>query len=656
MEDRKSLIADTLHGSIALSRFEKDIMNTTLFNRLHDIYQNSTAYLTFPANRTKRMEHSFGCMYLCGNIFYSSLCNAESDVLEIFLQEAGKEINQIIKDITERDGGHQYEMKLGGNFRKIKNKYEGLKITGGIYNYYMPGNLRKDEDRKIYAIIFEGIRAAALLHDIGHPPYSHISENALNILYYDIMGKNEKNKREEEFCDVLDGMVGEDHQLHEEMGLKISGMLLMGAIPNVSYEGNIPDKDYEEQIYRILVKETVMRILEEHNKFFKDLHRIIDGTLDGDRLDYVSRDPENSGLNLGHTEYERLIYKMKLCREGDHFLFCPDVSALKIIDDFLIRRWNLYKNIILHHRVVKTDYLLQSIIVQIAKDFFSKAAEEEEKEEAYILPYDISGLWKANRSLPSDKESAYALSQWNDAWLLTILKKSYFGFYIENTGFLHDQLEELLTNRKNYHSLIKRREDFQEIDENVMSVIRHRTKELQDAIEALKSSEGKVKSEETQFFNIEGYLQGIREILEAAASGEDSDMSDRDGFILFRVKRNLFEIMPFDIVFRKMMEKSDFHEGELLCAEKGPSTGIKKDLFFYKMLPDGSEKHIPLNQISNIADILLRDLKFSPVFYMYISGKSIKGRTFTDIRKEIGINLGESIVDYILETINQFQD
>ena len=133
-------------------------------------------------------------------------------------------------------------------------------------------------------------------------------------------------------------------------------------------------------------------------------------------------------------------------------------------------------------------------------------------------------------------------------------------------------------------------------------------------------------------------------------------MSDRDGFILFRVKRNLFEITPFDIVFRKMMEKSDFNEGELLCAEKEPSTGIKKDLFFYKILPDGSEKHIPLNQISNIADILLRDLKFSPVFYMYISGKSVKDRTFTDIRKEIGINLGESIVDYILETINQFKD
>ena len=201
----------------------------------------------------------------------------------------------------------------------------------------------------------------------------------------------------------------------------------------------------------------------------------------------------------------------------------------------------------------------------------------------------------------------------------TILKKSYFGYYIDNIDCLHDQLEELLTNRKNYHSLIKRREDFQEIDENVIKVIERRTDELQESIDSLKSSEGEVKSEGNRFFNIEGYLQGIREILEAAISREGCDMSDRDGFILFKIKRNLFEIIPFDIVFHKMIEKLGCKEGELLCAEKEPSTGIKKDLLFYKILPDGSEKHIPLNQISNIADILLRDLKFSPVFYMYIN-------------------------------------
>ena len=653
MEDRKSLIADTMHGSIALSKFEKDIMNTTLFNRLHDIYQNSTAYLTFPANRTKRMEHSFGCMYLCGNIFYSSLCNAEKDILQDFLQKAEKEMEQIIKEISERKGGHQYEIKLGGVFKKIKSKYNDLAVSGGIYNYYIPGNIRIDKDRKIYAILFEGIRIAALLHDIGHPPYSHISENALNILYNDIYRKAEMNVKEKEFCYVLEGMVGESHQLHEEMGLKIAEILLMDAIENILADDTVADSIYENQVYRILVKETAIRILKEQNLFFKDLHGVIDGTLDGDRLDYVSRDPENSGLRLGHTEYDRLIYKLKLCKEGEHFLFCPDVSAVKIVDDFLMRRWNLYKNIIFHHRVVKTDYLLQSVIVQIARDYFGEDSEDE-KEESYILPYNISGLWKANRPLPSDKESAYALSQWNDAWLLTVLKKSYFERYIDDTGYLHDQLEELLTNRKNYNSLIKRQEDFQEIDEEVATIINERKAELLEALELLRNQAEDINYDEGKIFDIKGYLQGVSEIIEASEMKPGCGLPDRDGFILRKIKRNIFEVEHLDIVFNKMMEKTGYKTGELLCAEKQPSTGIKKDLFFYKILPDRSEKHVPLNHISNINDILLRDLNLSPVFYIYINRKAIKHRKFSDIRSEIGEAMGTCIVDYILETINQF--
>ena len=122
MKDKESLIADSLHGSIMLSKFEKDIIVTTLFNRLHDIYQNSTAYLTFPANRTKRMEHSFGCMYLCGNIFYSSLCNADRDTLRGFFGQAERELEGIIDSVCGRSTGRQYEHKLGGVYRDIGNR------------------------------------------------------------------------------------------------------------------------------------------------------------------------------------------------------------------------------------------------------------------------------------------------------------------------------------------------------------------------------------------------------------------------------------------------------------------------------------------------------------------------------------------------------
>ena len=70
---KRFFIEDSVHGQIEVSAFERGIIYTMEFNRLHDIYQNSTLYLTFPTNRVKRFEHSIGTMKLSGEIFNSSI-------------------------------------------------------------------------------------------------------------------------------------------------------------------------------------------------------------------------------------------------------------------------------------------------------------------------------------------------------------------------------------------------------------------------------------------------------------------------------------------------------------------------------------------------------------------------------------------------------
>mgnify|MGYP006068807189 FL=1 len=661
MKDQCSLIADTLHGSIVLSSYEKEVMTTVLFNRLHGISQNSTAYLTFPSNRTKRAEHSFGTMYLCGNLFYSSICNADEKDLNAFLTSGSDEISAILTKLRDPAYGRQYESKLGGLFQNISREYKALSVSGGIYNYFTPANIDDPDFRRIYQLLFEGVRTAALLHDIGHPPFSHICENALNTIKSDLSAKTEKSKEEEEFLKIVggDATKSEDIKLHEELGIAIANLILMSIIPDITERQARNTDSYQSQLHKILIKEIVLCILTGSSSFFQDVHSVISGTLDGDRLDYVSRDPANSGVLLGTTEYDRLIYKMKLCTRQDHFLFCPGVSAVKTVEDFLMRRWNMYKNIIYHHRVIKTDSLLQNIIVSMARDYFK--TEHTYENTSYILPYDISGLWRANKMQPSSLEQTYALSQWDDSWLLTILKKSYFEEYIDHDDYIHDQLEEFLTNHKNYYSLIKRKEDFQELDTAVAKVLETRSGELRNVITELREKQKDVKedkdTESKTNVDIQGYLNIIEEILSLVSVSLESESTGKGnhGFILCAVKSKLFPKKIDDCmsILEQMEKRVSQDPGQIFCALRAPSTGTGKELYFWQPRENGSDT-LPLSRISNITNVLDNDLRFTPFIFIYISKKYYARQTFSDIRKEMGTCIGEVIADSIQNKISSF--
>lgn len=650
MKDTKSLIADTIHGSIMLSGFEKKIMTTTLFNRLHGICQNSTAYLTFPTNRTRRLEHSFGCMFLCGEIFYSSICNTEEKLLDEFFGIVRHEIKEIIKEVMESDVGKAYEHKVGKRFLNFHKQYEELSIMGGLFNYKTPANI-KETDRKDYILIFEGIRIAALLHDIGHPPFSHISENALNVIYKNIEKKEKRTIAEQEFWDILNGKVGDDHQLHEELGLMIAKGLLLSAIDDLRDDQANNKEIYEKQVYKILVAEIALRIMTNKTCFLMGLHSIIDGTLDGDRLDYVSRDPINSGFDLGKIEYDRITSKMKLCKSNNSFLFCPSVSNVKAVEDFLIRRWNLYKNIVYHHRVVKTDYMLQNVIIEIAKKYFEEHANDKETDMDYILPYDISGLWKANKKRPSDQEMIYAISQWDDIWLLTILKKYYFGTYINESGTLSNQLEELLTNKKHYYSLVKRKEEFEQIDKKVAEVIVRNSDEIKKIISELEEI-AKCQVAEKSSVDISGFLKKINETINHSIDIIKGSTNTYNGFVLCKIKKTLFLVDSFSEILDAVLKKMDRTKDDMFYSIKELKTGTSKSLHFYR--EDGSL--VALNQLSNIEKVLREEEKFSPFLFFYLSYEKGKKLEFKEEREKIGRAIGECIVEFIKNRLIEFKN
>lgn len=459
-------IADTNHETILISDIEKEVISTKLFNRLHHVSQNSTVYLTFPSNKTKRFEHSIGTMKLCGDMFYSAICNTSSKHLEGLLHKIKR---VIIDKIVEGEALSAYREQLGDNaFRENKKCLKKLDFSGlsnSFYNRCIPRNLTKSQ-ASIYLLTFQAIRLCGLLHDLGHPPFSHVIEASMDKIYNELKKSKKRQRKETEYLQILAPFYDktEKSHLHEEMGNRMVSHLCKALLSSQYLTARYGKLSFEDTYFRILVFLLTEKIFNDKN--LRCLYSIISGPIDGDRLDYVNRDIANSGLNSGKVEYIRLLSSCCfMFYDNKDYVLAFHIKTVNTIEDFFFKRWFLYKNIIYHHRVSKTDKLLQLCIEDIMHGYLNNNSSKAQNR-TNLLPDDISGLWKSIADSDSNEEYFDYLIQWDDNWLLTVLKHYYFKIYYRKNALTEQQkqtaykLEELLSNKKNYYSLIKNKHDF----------------------------------------------------------------------------------------------------------------------------------------------------------------------------------------------------
>ena len=523
-------ISDSIHGLTRLTGYEKKIIASVGFNRLHDVYQNSTVYLTYPSNRTKRFEHSIGTMRLCSEMFFNAVSNSSEETLNAFYKIYEESLEKVLEDIK---ANKEYETIL----RKGPKGIPDLKWDN-FQSSLIPGNV-PSKYKKTHVILIQAIRAAALLHDIGHPPYSHVVERAMKSAYK----KQETNNtgRGTEYVAIMRKYIGEDKYLHEVMGDEVSRSILKGILTKT--------EDADEITYEILLLQTVLNIFGEEG-CFSHLHRIIDSSLDGDRLDYVTRDPANSGMNVGRIDYSRIIMDMRIILDDSIPLFCIPLKAVNAVEDFLKRRYDLYKNIVLHHRVIKTDYLMEYTVANLIEKYITEKPDDNgiDTKDNETIPFDISGLWAPLGSVTLAERDC-VLSQWNDSWLITVLKKIYYEQYhgvldINDSRYIiSKQFSELLNNERGYTTIIKRHEDFKIIDNAVKKEFFENTADLQAKINGMSQESGddskdKEEKQENGMLDVTKYLKEIVTILKCV----QLDGSNDNEFILSRLwyRRRLF--------------------------------------------------------------------------------------------------------------------
>ena len=232
-------IRDPIHGFIALSEKEVNLVNTRAFQRLRRIRQLAMAFLVYPGTLHTRFEHSIGVMHIAGRI-----CD------------------------------------------------------------------RLKQLRQVTAVDCERIRLSALLHDIGHGPFSHVSEHLLD-KYAD--RASEASTRE---------------KIHEKVTVDI-----------INKDSEISD------ILTVEERQFVVEMIEV--KTTRDFRRdIVSSDLDADKMDYLLRDSYFAGVKYGTYDLEKIIESCRVHRKG---LAISD-EGIHALEQLLLAKHHMTQQVY-HHRV-----------------------------------------------------------------------------------------------------------------------------------------------------------------------------------------------------------------------------------------------------------------------------------------------------------------
>jgi HD superfamily phosphohydrolase len=154
------------------------------------------------------------------------------------------------------------------------------------------------------------LRLAALLHDVGHGPFSHLFEEVL-----------------EYRCKTT----------HEEMGKKIITQTEIADI--LDKHGYIAD-----QICRLSFGQSKVNFMNE----------IISGGLSADIMDYLPRDGLFTGAEYAKVDYHRLTSSLEVSKNR----LALNRSALNSLESMLISRYEMFKAVYFHKTVRSAEVML----------------------------------------------------------------------------------------------------------------------------------------------------------------------------------------------------------------------------------------------------------------------------------------------------------
>lgn len=318
-------VNDPIHGVIHLTMDEMKIIEDSLFRRLHHVRQNSFLYKVFPSAKHTRFEHSIGVMNYAHQMLLAILENG-------FIARSRGDIAA-----TSEDFSNSLEIGVGIDLNTLlRNNENALKQS------------------------FIELRFAALLHDIGHGPLSHLFDAFAPSVeeFIIILRSDEGVSTDAKFMTSIENLLEDYKQKQIKKGKQDVRIEHEHVSSYFTYKVLNRIGITKEQIYNVLTilkpdMQLGKRLINVFKKEFDVLPLLNDivasAPIDCDRMDYLKRDSYFAGVPYGDYSEARVLKSLLAYanRDGKIRLGLKQ-SGLHAIENFLQARYEMYVQVYGH--------------------------------------------------------------------------------------------------------------------------------------------------------------------------------------------------------------------------------------------------------------------------------------------------------------------
>lgn len=273
LQMREYKVRDPIHGFVRYDRHEKRIIDSPPVQRLRHIHQLATTFLVYPGATHRRFEHSLGVMDLASRIY------------EFIISHCGDLPGGLVpNDESERDYWHRV------------------------------------------------VRLAALLHDIGHLPFSHAAEKEL--LPPECSHETMTVKLIESLTDRLNSLTPP---------IRALDVAKVAVGPKVHRDQTF--NAWEEVLSEI----------------------ITDDALGADRMDYLLRDSHHLGVAYGHFDLPRLVSEIRVLPRthgSKELALGLEEGGCHAAESLQLARYFMYTQVYFHPVRRSYDMLLKEFLLQ----------------------------------------------------------------------------------------------------------------------------------------------------------------------------------------------------------------------------------------------------------------------------------------------------